>query len=571
MGGFFFINKKSRLFHSNETISKCKDIFTKKGLKLNQQISSNDFIIYTYYKKSHILDNISHFNEDFIISIGTFIYNSKIGKAAHLLLYEDLRMNKDIEINSLGHYCLITYINGKLAIRTDKSGSFHVYSDNNEEVISSSFLVLSSIINSKSLSIQEMYEYIFTGSFYGGKTLYNEVKMIDNNFVYYFFPDKIKVDRNLYPYYKFDNLDFSSIVETVSKELLAYFKILKGIFDSDITVALSSGYDTRLMLALMLSNNIYPKLYVSGSDESMDVKIAKIIASNKNLNLKHYKESDTPILDPLHYRELVLNKFYINDGLGYNGIFSSALEMDLWNSQNALLNLNGGGGEIYRNFWTLPDKSMKLSSFIQSKFEDADYSICTNVFSKNDYLTTLTNKAGYLIGATDENRINRSKLELLYPLLRLRYWTGKGVSKLNQLSYAISPFLEYNFINQASGVPIKYKHYGRFEAELIKFIDPSLAKFSSEYGINFFDNLSLKYKIKQNMKYHFPVFLRPIARKIKSNNYNYSPYFTEQAYLNNVFNSKDFFTSEYVSINSVKNSDILSRVYTIEMLYQIVN
>ena len=140
----------------------------------------------------------------------------------------------------------------------------------------------------------------------------------------------------------------------------------------------------------------------------------------------------------------------------------------------------------------------------------------------------------------------------------------------NQLSDALVPFCESEFFHMSSNIPYKQRYLGYFKAALIKFIDPALANYPSQYGYNFYDydKIPTKIKMKTFLRYHTPTTLRPFLRahfwkqgeKVKF------PYYLTKDYLNMVFPSSELVISEFVDINKITDPDMLSRALSVELI-----
>src|SRR4030042_817436 len=199
-------------------------------------------------------------------------------------------------------------------------------------------------------------------------------------------------------------------------------------------------------------------------------------------------------------------QYFMYDGLGHErGVFNNGadLYLRLKRASKARLNLNGGGGEIFRNFWLLPDSRISIESFLASKFDYMDYSICTDRFEKGSYFRALSNKIRSILN-TREKQIDRRQIEMLYPYVRLKYWMSCNNSINNQFSYALTPYTDMRFVNQSLDIPLKFKDLGLFEAALIKSIDADLARYLSDYGFNFFDGVPLTTRMEYLVKLHTP-------------------------------------------------------------------
>ena len=102
----------------------------------------------------------------------------------------------------------------------------------------------------------------------------------------------------------------------------------------------------------MRKTGIDPYLYVYGTDESADVRVAKTVAAGEGIALDHRNRAIRSKMEPDEYRGMLENQYFVCDGMTNVGIFDSGqtLATRLERVSKAKLQLNGGGGEIYRNF-----------------------------------------------------------------------------------------------------------------------------------------------------------------------------------------------------------------------------
>lgn len=153
---------------------------------------------------------------------------------------------------------------------------------------------------------------------------------------------------------------------------------------------------------------------------------------------------------------------------------------------------------------------------------------------------------------------------------------GSNNSINNQLTYALTPFIEPRFIFQSFNIPLKYKNFGVFEAALIKFIDPDLAKYPSQYGHNFYDGITLSLKMQDYFKIHSPLWLKVYIRKhlwsatdvrlALRRERHVLPFYLSRSYLDKIFLSKGLAMSEYFHTDKIDNPRVLSRVLTAELV-----
>ena len=568
MGGFYLILKNKSSKDTLNLIDEQKglNVFYKKGLKLNKRITTAHFDIFTFYKKFHEVENTFFFdNNDFIIAVGTFFYKKKIGYEGITEFYNDYKNKKDWLTYFNGQYGLVLYIENELVVLNDHLGLYHIYYNTEQTIFSNSFLSVVKSVRNKDISTQELYEFIFTGTTYGNNTIYKNVKGLDREEIKKIFPTTTTAPKKLPALDYNGEKNLKALIELVASDLRSYFEMLKINFgEENISAALSGGYDTRLMLALMKNVNINPRLYVSGNKTSADVKIAKLISEKENLLLDVYYNEDIPKLSEDEFLEFITSKFYLNDGLSTKGLFLTTSKMDLLTTKKRLLNLNGGGGEIYRDFWKLLDKKYSLFKFVKSKYDIIETSFCSKQFKKEEYLSTLAQKIKIALKFSDDI-ITRQELDSIYPFFRIRFWMSGVNKRLNYLSNAIWPFADWEFAEKSKMIPVKYKFFGTFEAELIKFLSPQLAKYNSNYGFNFFDPLPIKYKLKTILLNNTPVALRPFLRKQKAKKRKQLPYYFSKEYLDPLVGKKPYYIESYIDTN-YPDMEILSRIYTLELL-----
>jgi len=582
MGGFLLIRKQDSI-RADEFEGRYSDsigVFDKKGLSLNRRFATPDFSIYVFNKYRSPVENVVQFsNTEFIIATGTCIYNKKIGHDALTELYHDFSEDGRFLTNLLGHYCIIIAKNGKTFLVNDDSGLFRSYASEKKDVISSSFIAVLKALEKRSIASQELYEYIFNGASFGDKTLINEINLIDSSHIWQLSPEFHTITKPNNTHGISKRLALSEVVEEMSTSLIDYFDIIQDNFGNDLCSALTGGHDSRLLLALMRKVGIQPQyLYVyDDSRQPTCVSTAMAMANGENLSLDYVNLSKFSDCTSEEYAELLQRKYYVEDGLGHeNGIFDNGtgLMARLNRTEKARLHLNGGLGEIFRNFWLLPHNTLTTRAFIESKY-DLNFSACTEYHDRESYIAALSEKIKNAI-QTQCDRLNQRQIAALFPFWVGKYWTSSNNSINNQLSYALTPFGESRFVHKALDIPIRYRNYGIFETALIKFIDPKLAKYPSHYGYNFYDGMSRKTKMKAYIKLHIPIQLKRYARKhfwnadtkrlVFRRQQPVLPFYLTEEYLDRIFNNDILHVAEYVHINQIKDIHTLSRALTAELV-----
>ena len=153
----------------------------------------------------------------------------------------------------------------------------------------------------------------------------------------------------------------------------------------------------------------------------------------------------------------------------------------------------------------------------------------------------------------------------------MKYWQGINNSINTQFSHTLLPFGELQLITKVIHIPLKYRNFNRFRIDLTKKIDIDLAKYQTNYGFNCIDDIKFKTKLKTNLKTAVPISLRPYLRsyiqsRIIKKRQHQSAYYLNEAYLNEIFDSEDMILSQFVNIDKVSDSDMLSRILTVELL-----
>jgi hypothetical protein len=423
---------------------------------------------------------------------------------------------------------------------------------------------------------------IFNGTSFGEMTPVDGINLIDNRVILQLSPEFRKIPKPETTGGYSAVLSFNEMVSDMSNRLEDYFNIIKDNFNGDVCTALTGGNDTRLLLALMRRTGIHPKyLYVYNEiRQPTCVSKAQAIAEGEGLRLELVDYKKYPKYSLEDYPEFLRNRYYIEDGLAHeNGIFSEPAGFNhrLQRAGIARMQLNGGLGEIFRNFWLLPNRSMTAKSFVQSRY-DIDFSACTNRFNRISYLDTLVKKSKFALG-TANDLLSHRQIVSLFPFWFGRYWTSTNNSINNQLSYALTPFGDGCFVSLSLDIPFKYKKfsdYSVFTAAMIKYLDPKLAKYDSHYGYNFYDGMHLSGKIGQYAKLYTPVWLRGYIRKrlwqadrkklTLTKKKPTMPYYLTKEFQNEIFKMNDFYISKYIDLDKIENWKILSRVLSAELI-----
>jgi asparagine synthase (glutamine-hydrolysing) len=299
--------------------------------------------------------------------------------------------------------------------------------------------------------------------------------------------------------------------------LRPWFGVLGGNFGDNLDTALSGGFDSRLVLALLRDLGRRPRLHVYGRPDDADVRVARRIAAGEGIALEHHDKSRRPLPGQHDFAAVVERNFQAFDGTPTDGIFDSGadLESRLQRAQNGALMLNGGGGEIFRNFFYLPDRPYSVRELLWTFYSQFDPRAATDAFRETDHYAALEDAVRQSIGAGPDP-LPRFQVERVYPYFRCGFWMGRNNSLNNRLGYAVTPFIEPALVAAAAKIPLRYKNHGRFEAALIAAADPALARYPSVYGPDFASPPSWRQRLKDWATYARPTWLRRYSFRYKT-------------------------------------------------------
>ena len=517
MSGFCYISRHDR---SPEFVTAARKV-------TQRQFAASGFgPPITYDDPAGVLDfyaKINYPSSDAILLVdgfaavaGTFFYGGAVGAEA-LRLFAKVRNPDEALSEAGGHFALILRRGTSTVLLRDSTGAFEVFFDDRLGVISTSFLALARTLRQVQMNPQEIYEYVFNGVSLGNETPVAGIHRLGfgERIVLDSVPFVEQTERPLSPPISTDNAEAGAhnIVET----LLDHTAMMARVFNGRIKLALSGGYDSRFLLALFRRNNVSPELFVYGASNSPDVLMAQQIAAAEGLSVRHIDKSVLPAVSPEDMPRLIAARFHREDGLPSGGVFDSDADLIQRADRHAsgYLHVSGGGGEVFRNFFNLFDHSITPRQFVWLFYSQYDPVICVGNFDPRAYEDMICSKISALLG-TEKQRLDRREVESLYPHFRCRSWFGRENSVNSRFGYSALPFYERRIANMALAVPIRQKHFGDFEARMIRATDPVLAAYPSNYGHSFIADAPLRARLMAIARYMRPMSLRRYTYRIKA-------------------------------------------------------
>lgn len=516
MGGFFLVCAEPDEDRA-DVVTRLRMAFAELGFAPPEIIKEEGYLLAAYPKFHSRSVALSRYpNGDFAFVCGTCL-SAGDGLADVGALYEGVTAGLPMSDQIMGHYATVLKKNGRTEIKLDGFGGYHLFYNLDARIVCSSFFAICSVLRSLTVSHQSACEYVFNGVVSGNETLFNEVNLAPIQATIVVGLNTLEIIRGPLPVIPmFATLRRDALLRESIALLDRYFSAVARSFGNRVRSALSGGYDSRLILAFLRRHGIKPSLYVYGRKQEGDVRIAARIARGENLSLDTIDKDDRPIVPPAEFIETAYRNFLATDGYGYAGIFHNGAETEELARRvlGDTIAINGGGGEIFRNFFYLPDRVYRIDELLWSFYSQFDPATCTEVFDSSSYYCGLKRKVMDLLGSEDP-RLPRPAIEWLYHSFRCRAWDGKVDSIAGRYGFTAMPYLERSITEHASRLPLRWKNHGAYEAELIRRVDSLLAGYPSNYGHDYGRSPPLSRRLSDWSTYLRPPWLRRYTYRLR--------------------------------------------------------
>ncbi len=573
MGAFFLIRNDDQA-ENQRVITRLETCLARQKLGEPRKIERPNYSLRLYGKMNGADESyVCEREKMFGFSTGTFIYKENVGRKALERFLRDFDPG-NIEWNDIyGHFCVGIHKDEDFYLFTDRVGVYKAYCDSSQRVFSSSFLAVLESLEYPSVDSQAVYEYVFRGATYGMKTVIREIDLVHCDSI-----TKISQNVALLPHPQSPRRplfvrSWKDLQQANLSNARRYFQIIAKCFGNQIATALSGGYDSRLMLALLQEQGVRPYVYVYGKEPSDDVRVATDIAKKQSFAIHHIDKGQFQKVDIETFPDIVERNFFVFDGYPIDGIFDNGSDIAtrLERSSGGRLVLNGGGGEIYRMFYPIANLGLTASQFVKRCYNDFDTSTCTSRFSAKDYRRAIADKVK-CVSANGGGVLTRREIERLYVNFRCGYWMGRNNSLENRFSCSLTPFIDHHIVEDALDIPLKYKRHGRFEAAMIAEVSPSLASYPSDQGHDFVHGPSLGRKARNLTTIMYKTYLPLSAYRLKNRLRKYQrrvfPYYLKTDYIQSVMDPEFPYLSEYFHVDQITDIEHFARVCTLEYLFQ---
>lgn len=541
MGGYFLTNDlKDGLI--DETIR----FFEEKGM-IEHSIINLGSLNLIYFNKINLpkARHIFSDNLNYVIGVGTFFYKNLIGYECLKEIYFDFNRDHNLHIfNEIqGHFNFILFIEGRLIVVSDKTGTYHSYIGENDSkfYISTSYLAILENIPSITIQKQEIMEYIMTEGFYGGTTILKEINFLKFGNAYEFDDAVQEFSQKRYFCQEEFYFDEKILYKSLKDKINSYFNTLNHLDEMKISCDLSGGYDSRLVFAILKNNqiNFIPNTNTNSWDSS-DVKIASEISEKSKLDLKIYKKD----YNNKSWADFLKKTYYLNElhrdsfGGAYSSIFFNEKSLDYE------MILGGYGGELYRDIKYRGVKSFNY--LIENQYINQNLKLLFSKSEIREYKKNLEIKLRRLLD-NKNGKLSKKNLEKIYFFNKMMYWGGSRITYFNQYCYRFHPLLDYSLIFPLFAIGQKEKKNGKFMMKLMHEFNPEVTSINSSYEHDF------KWSNKKNISLTLKTMKKKVFQRLKRIKTNLMRYGIESRMLGRRLSNKILLSKHPTIQNSVFN------------------
>lgn len=426
--------------------------------------------------------------------VGPLWYRGRFGAEALPLLVEEVAEGGCVdEVALRGNFALYVRAGNHHWLLNDALGLVRIYASGDDCFYSTSWLAVCAYLGRLELDDASAVEYVLLGAAHSDQTVARGVTLLplghghDLGYrrTWRRFPgDMVPAGP--------DFRSFEEAVEVADAHLRRVFEEIAAAFPGAVNTALSGGFDSRLIVAGLLASGAVPRLFVYGAPRSADATIAKAVAAAVDLPISAVDKTTMDGASPPSDVESLARSMLFFDGLPNDGLHDAGADQRTRLQQNAAgcIALNGGGGEVFRNFFHLPDRHFSAESIVRTFYRGFDPAVFRHSRALAAYEGRLADNIAGLPGIRERKhgaRLDRSGVELAYPLFRCHYWMGANNSISVRHGYYATPLVDLGTVRLAHHLPMAWKNAGRFEGRLIAGLNRRVAEQPSEYGFRFTD------------------------------------------------------------------------------------
>ena len=487
MGGFLLYPESIDL--SRKEVDQ---LFGHMGLVPGKVFSNGRFNILLYKKSLAENESYLESGKDYIICVGTFFYRKQSQNDSLKIFLKDFKNNQIFNDEIIGQFSLILVIDNQINLILDRLAIQNVYFDARNKIMSSSLLAVCTAHPGKlDLNRNSIVEILLTGGLVGPDTVFNEVKRVEpiDNIIF----EGIKVINLPEVNYTLKERSRDKLITNQLDTLDHYFSLIsKPVSENKVILGLTGGYDSRLLMCFAerhFTNTSYYTHWRKG--ENKEIELVKILAKKIQKELHQYVVKYPEDMTREEALDTLQQSFYHNDGHIRTQIYWHEYYNTLDYARSifgtGFLALNGIGGELYRNFEKMVLPEWNFESWL--KYEIL-YRNSANLFNdkktENEFIAYFSSKILDRLRVDQPRFIDRLFLKRYHnEVYNVSNRCVRSVME-NKLINSLSPFVEPLVSFKAYEAIPALGNSMSFQSDMIKMINPELAKVNSNYGYDFF-------------------------------------------------------------------------------------
>jgi asparagine synthase (glutamine-hydrolysing) len=448
--------------------------------------------------------------------VGPLWFRGHFGRRALAALLDEVHASGHLDESALrGNFALFLHVDDHTWLLNDALGFVRIHRSADGCFFGTSWLAACAYLQHLEVDTASAIEYVLLGAAHSSRSVARGITLLPlgkgqdlkHRCTWQRFPDAFDLHV----------AEFGAqeeAVEVIARHLRAISTEVASTFPDRVNTALSGGFDSRLIVAGLLAAGLQPRLFVYGNVDSADVAIAKAVASATGLTLE---ATDKGVMNrgfPAPDMEALEQSALFFDGLSSDGIFDPGADRDtrLQQTANGYIALNGGGGEIFRNFFHLPNRAFGAHDIVKAFYRGFSRDVFRDPCGLASYEARLAASMRNVVGLSESGneRLSRRQVELLYPLFRCHFWMGVNNSVAVRQGYYATPLIDLQSVRMALRVPLRWKNAGAFQSRLVTALHPGIAAQPSAYGFRFDVGPGWKARLEEWATCVRPVRLRPL-------------------------------------------------------------
>lgn len=485
------------LYQTDATINRqaVESLFTAKGFSAPNVHVFGRWSL-QYYHKQMVRQEFTIPCQDgmYLFAVGTFTYKGHGNSQSMSAILNDFLAGRLDQAELRGMYCLLFCREQTVTFLLDPMNLMHVFFNENQSVFSSSFAAVIKAGPGKfRLNVPAVLENALTGYVIGPDTTVSGVYIMDERGQALVTAANIVVQRRDRSGLLSDHLphvDFNTCVDQQLAELENYFHAFQNVAaeTGGVDIGLSGGYDSRLLI--LMATKHFDRVIAHThfhKNPTADEIVAQLVAQKLGVNFSRLAEAKQPgEMDVDEFERNVDNAAAFSDGRVVHDYSWLVYFRTRWYRETLLkdvrFGMNGLGGELYRNHWNQVLPSADAREWLKARVLGQAVYTALPKSLLNEVLDYILAKASAALGERIDKKISHAQMRRVFGELFSVYSASAKICVDNQLAFSLAPYLDYSLRSASYRTLPHIGLDGRFEGEMIRRLNPSVAAITSSYG-----------------------------------------------------------------------------------------